>query len=97
MPRAQAEEAALAQVAQHFHKSTSTASTVEVWKPDQAAWDTQAEEAALAQVAQPFHTGEATGLDGCARRPVLATCSLDRTVRIWNTQDRRAMFPPPAP
>lgn len=50
----------------------------------------QAEEGALAQVAQPFHVGEATGLDGCTRRPVLVTCSLDRTVRIWNTQDKCA-------
>ena len=28
-----------------------------------------------------------TGLDVCLRKPLAATCSLDRTVRIWNWQD----------
>lgn len=29
-----------------------------------------------------------TGLDLCLRRPVVATCSLDHTVRLWNYADR---------
>lgn len=28
-----------------------------------------------------------TGLDVCIRKPLVATSSLDRTVRIWNWQD----------
>lgn len=29
-----------------------------------------------------------TGLDMCVRRPLLATCSTDRTVRLWNYNER---------
>jgi cilia- and flagella-associated protein 57 len=28
-----------------------------------------------------------TGLDVCMRKPLVATCSLDKAVRIWNWQD----------
>ncbi|KFO74678.1 WD repeat-containing protein 65, partial [Cuculus canorus] len=30
------------------------------------------------------HSASVTGLDVCIWKPILATCSLDRTVRIWN-------------
>eukprot|EP00878_Enallax_costatus_P024823 GHUV01026514.1.p1 GENE.GHUV01026514.1~~GHUV01026514.1.p1 ORF type:complete len:133 (+),score=21.44 GHUV01026514.1:850-1248(+) len=29
-----------------------------------------------------------TGLDMCVRRPLVATCSTDHTVRLWNYADR---------
>ncbi|NWX19701.1 CFA57 protein, partial [Aegotheles bennettii] len=32
----------------------------------------------------PLHSASITGLDVCIRKPILATCSLDRSVRIWN-------------
>ncbi|XP_040421974.1 cilia- and flagella-associated protein 57 isoform X1 [Cygnus olor] len=32
----------------------------------------------------PLHSASITGLDICIRRPIVATCSLDRSVRIWN-------------
>ena len=32
----------------------------------------------------PFHTGAITGIDTCIRKPLVATCSKDHTVRIWN-------------
>ncbi|XP_068808899.1 cilia- and flagella-associated protein 57 isoform X1 [Struthio camelus] len=32
----------------------------------------------------PLHSDSITGLDICIRRPIVATCSLDRSVRIWN-------------
>ncbi|XP_064605218.1 cilia- and flagella-associated protein 57-like [Liolophura sinensis] len=35
-------------------------------------------------LAQPFHHGNVTGLDVCMRKPLLATCSMDRSIRIWN-------------
>ncbi|XP_028666683.1 cilia- and flagella-associated protein 57 [Erpetoichthys calabaricus] len=35
-----------------------------------------------------FHSGVITGLDGCIRKPLIATCSLDRSVRIWNFETR---------
>ncbi|XP_065124868.1 cilia- and flagella-associated protein 57 [Paramisgurnus dabryanus] len=33
-----------------------------------------------------FHSGVITGLSTCIRKPLIATCSLDRSVRIWNFQ-----------
>ncbi|NWZ34085.1 CFA57 protein, partial [Brachypodius atriceps] len=32
----------------------------------------------------PLHYNSITGLDMCTWKPILATCSLDRSVRIWN-------------
>ncbi|XP_062412142.1 cilia- and flagella-associated protein 57-like [Sardina pilchardus] len=31
-----------------------------------------------------FHSGSITGLSVCMRKPIIATCSLDQSVRIWN-------------
>lgn len=31
-----------------------------------------------------FHHGSITGVDVCIRKPLIATCSMDRSVRIWN-------------
>ncbi|KAI7809591.1 cilia- and flagella-associated protein 57 [Triplophysa rosa] len=33
-----------------------------------------------------FHSGVILGLSTCIRKPLVATCSLDRSVRIWNFQ-----------
>jgi len=38
-------------------------------------------------VVQSFHTAEVTGLDICVRKSLVATCSLDRTVKIWNFKE----------
>ncbi|VDP24511.1 unnamed protein product [Schistosoma mattheei] len=35
-------------------------------------------------VSQSFHNGQIIGMDVCIRKPLIATCSTDRTVRIWN-------------
>uniref|UniRef100_A0A8C4V989 Cilia and flagella associated protein 57 n=1 Tax=Falco tinnunculus TaxID=100819 RepID=A0A8C4V989_FALTI len=32
----------------------------------------------------PLHSASITGLDICVWKPILATCSLDRSVRVWN-------------
>uniref|UniRef100_A0A663MD07 Cilia and flagella associated protein 57 n=1 Tax=Athene cunicularia TaxID=194338 RepID=A0A663MD07_ATHCN len=32
----------------------------------------------------PLHSAPITGMDICVWKPILATCSLDRSVRIWN-------------
>ena len=37
-------------------------------------------------LAQAFHNGQILGLDVCMRKPLIATCSLDRSVRIWNNE-----------
>jgi len=35
----------------------------------------------------PFHSDKITGMDVCVRKALVATCSLDKTVRIWNYID----------
>ena len=35
-----------------------------------------------------FHSGAITGLDVCVRKPLVVTCGLDKTVRVWNYQER---------
>ncbi|CAL8096630.1 unnamed protein product [Calicophoron daubneyi] len=35
-------------------------------------------------IAQSFHHGQILGLDTCIRKPLIATCAADRSVRIWN-------------
>ncbi|OXB54055.1 hypothetical protein ASZ78_001295 [Callipepla squamata] len=32
----------------------------------------------------PLHSASITGLDICIRKPIVATCSLDKSVRVWN-------------
>ncbi|NXJ07760.1 CFA57 protein, partial [Odontophorus gujanensis] len=32
----------------------------------------------------PLHSASIMGLDICIRRPIVATCSLDKSVRVWN-------------
>ncbi|KAF4674972.1 WD repeat domain 65 [Perkinsus chesapeaki] len=36
----------------------------------------------------PLHTGPITGLSMCVRKPLVATCGVDRSVRIWNYMER---------
>lgn len=38
----------------------------------------------------PFHciSAAVTGLAMCVRQPLIATCSMDRTVHLWNYFDR---------
>lgn len=35
----------------------------------------------------PFHNSKITGMDTCIRKTLVATCSTDKTVRIWNYQE----------
>jgi len=35
-----------------------------------------------------FHTSEVTGLDVCIRKQLVVTCSKDRTVKIWNYNNK---------
>ena len=36
----------------------------------------------------PFHRDEITGLDVCIRKELIATCSKDKSVSIWNYATR---------
>ncbi|KXS19851.1 WD40 repeat-like protein, partial [Gonapodya prolifera JEL478] len=44
----------------------------------------QLDDAHLTPVMHSFHSLPITGLDTCVRKPLVATCSLDRSVRVWN-------------
>ncbi|KAK9830297.1 hypothetical protein WJX72_010857 [[Myrmecia] bisecta] len=54
-------------------------SNTEIMKPEEMNFEI---------VAQPFHSSEVTGIDACIRKPLIATCSADRTVRLWNFMDK---------
>jgi len=45
------------------------------------------EEGELEPLTYTYHSGEVTGLDVCVRKPLLATCSTDCSVRIWNFEN----------
>ncbi|XP_069837406.1 cilia- and flagella-associated protein 57 isoform X1 [Dendropsophus ebraccatus] len=36
---------------------------------------------------EPWHSSAITGLSVCIRKPLIATCSLDHSVRIWNYEN----------
>ena len=38
----------------------------------------------------PFHHGNITGMDTCIRKPLVVTCSSDKSVRVWNYHDSTA-------
>lgn len=42
------------------------------------------EESTIDYALQSFHTDNITGLDVCLRKSLVATCSADRSVRVWN-------------
>ncbi|KAG7481579.1 hypothetical protein MATL_G00068090 [Megalops atlanticus] len=44
----------------------------------------EGEEAYFEFLSDSFHSGIITGLSICIRKPLIATCSLDHSVRIWN-------------
>ncbi|KAI9332528.1 WD40-repeat-containing domain protein [Obelidium mucronatum] len=42
------------------------------------------EEIKCDRLCQPFHHGHIVGMDTCARKPLIATCGTDKSIRIWN-------------
>jgi len=48
----------------------------------------RADEMNFELLSQAFHSSIVTGLDTCIRKPLVATCGTDRTVRIWNYLDK---------
>ncbi|CAL1538634.1 unnamed protein product [Lymnaea stagnalis] len=52
-----------------------TLSSADLSKGDQASFEV---------LSQIFHNAPITGLDVCIRKPLIATCSMDRSVKIWN-------------
>jgi len=45
------------------------------------------EDAVFEPLAQWFHSAPVIGLDTCVRKPLVATCSKDRSIRVWNYID----------
>ena len=39
-----------------------------------------------------FHHGSVTGMDVCLRKPIIATCSMDKTIRVWNYENKSVFF-----
>jgi len=48
----------------------------------------KADEMNFELLSQAFHSYVVTGLDTCVRKPLVATCSTDKSVRIWNYVDK---------
>ncbi|KAJ3138825.1 Cilia- and flagella-associated protein 57 [Physocladia obscura] len=42
------------------------------------------EEIKCERLTQPFHHGHIVGMDTCSRKPLIATCGNDKSIRIWN-------------
>ncbi|KAJ3031229.1 Cilia- and flagella-associated protein 57, partial [Rhizophlyctis rosea] len=49
-----------------------------------ASTEVKGEESRFEPFAQPFHHAPITGMDTCIRKPLIVTCSSDRSVRVWN-------------
>ncbi|KAJ3100632.1 Cilia- and flagella-associated protein 57 [Physocladia obscura] len=49
--------------------------------------DLKGDESKLEIFSQPFHHGQITGMDTCIRKPLIVTCSGDKSVRVWNYMD----------
>ena len=54
-------------------------SNADIMKPDDRNFD---------YLATSLHSGQVTGVDTCIRKPLVATCGLDKSVRIWNYVDK---------
>lgn len=63
---------------QVFKVSISTASDL------QAVTSQNEEPAKVESFLDSYHTAPITSLDLCIRKPLLVTCSADKTIRIWN-------------
>lgn len=48
----------------------------------------QADEMNFEVLAQPFHSAEVTGIDACVRKPIVASASVDKSIRLWNVMDK---------
>ena len=46
--------------------------------------------AAFDYLSSSFHQGDITGMDVCIRKPIIATCSLDKSIRVWNYENKLA-------
>jgi len=48
----------------------------------------EGESVAVENILTSFHSGPILGLDVCVRKPLIVTCGIDKSVRIWNYVER---------
>jgi WD40 repeat protein len=48
----------------------------------------KSEESSFDYVLTSFHSGPILGLDVCVRKPLVVTCGIDKSVRVWNYLDK---------
>ncbi|EGR29835.1 WD repeat protein [Ichthyophthirius multifiliis] len=48
----------------------------------------QNEQEQIEAISLNFHSGAINGLDICARKPLIATCGKDRTIKVWNFEEK---------
>jgi len=46
------------------------------------------EESTFDHILTSFHSGPILGLDVCVRKPLVVTCGMDKSVRVWNYLDK---------
>ena len=46
------------------------------------------DEAPFTPLTEEYHSGEVRSLDRCVRKPLVASCGADRSIRIWNYLER---------
>ena len=49
--------------------------------------DTKNVDAVYEYLVHPFHSRPISGMDVCIKKNLIATCSIDKTVRIWNNSN----------
>ncbi|EAS05472.2 WD40 domain protein (macronuclear) [Tetrahymena thermophila SB210] len=42
----------------------------------------------IEQVSLAFHSGPINGMDICIRKPLIATCGKDKTIKVWNYEEK---------
>ena len=48
----------------------------------------KAEEMNFELLSVDFHSKDITGVDTCIKKPLVVTCSTDKSVRVWNYLDK---------
>jgi len=59
-----------------------------MYKLSMSALDRTTDDAPFVPMIQYFHQSQITGLDVCIRKQMIVTCGLDKTVRIWNYNEK---------
>lgn len=60
----------------------------QMYKLSMSALDRTTDDTTWSPMIQYFHQSQITGLDVCIRKQMIVTCGLDKTVRIWNYNEK---------